>query len=91
MRNLCLISSIWKNHRRSGASPDSLPVDDEKSVTSKHQKKAYRNRFALKPKLDPERSLWPSCFLFEDINSLKRQMQLKPEKTASGKNRNKES
>jgi hypothetical protein len=39
----------------------------------------------LKPKLDPERSLWPSCFLFEEINPLKR--QLKPEKTANSKKR----
>jgi hypothetical protein len=42
-----------------------------------------RKRLALKPKLDPERSLWPSFFLFEEINVLKR--QLKPEKTASSK------
>jgi hypothetical protein len=39
----------------------------------------------LKPKLDPERSLWPFLFLFEEINALKR--QLKPEKTASSKKR----
>jgi hypothetical protein len=37
----------------------------------------------LKPKLEPERSLRPSCFLFEEINALRR--QLKPEKTASSK------
>jgi hypothetical protein len=42
-----------------------------------------RTRIALKPKLDPERSLWPSCFLFEEIKVLKR--KLKPEKTASSK------
>jgi hypothetical protein len=29
-------------------------------------------------------------FLFEEINALKRQLQLKPEKTASSKKRNKE-
>jgi hypothetical protein len=45
-------------------------------------------RLALKPKLDPERSLWPSCFLFEEINAFK--SQLKPEKTASSKNSTKE-
>jgi hypothetical protein len=44
-----------------------------------------RKRLTLKPKLDPERSLWPSFFLFEEINALKR--QLKPEKTASSKKR----
>jgi hypothetical protein len=44
-----------------------------------------RKRLALKPKLDPERIL---AFFFEEINALKRQM--KPEKTASSKNRNKE-
>jgi hypothetical protein len=42
-----------------------------------------RTRLALKRKLDPERSLWPSCFLFKEINALKR--QLNPEKTASSK------
>jgi hypothetical protein len=42
-----------------------------------------RKRLALKPKLYPERSLCPSCFLFEEINALKR--QLKHEKTASSK------
>jgi hypothetical protein len=40
-------------------------------------------RLVLKPKLDPERSLWPSCFLFEEMNVLKR--QLNPEKTAISK------
>jgi hypothetical protein len=45
-----------------------------------------RKRLALKSKLDLERSLWPSCFLFEEVNALKR--QLKPEKTASSKKRN---
>jgi hypothetical protein len=40
------------------------------------------------PKMDLERSLWPSCFLFEEINALKK--QLKPEKTASSKKSNKE-
>jgi hypothetical protein len=47
-----------------------------------------RKRLALKPKLDPERSLWPSCFLFEEINALKR--QLKPENTANSKKNTKE-
>jgi lipoprotein NlpI len=48
-----------------------------------------RKRLALKPKMDPERSLW--LYLpFEEINALKRQLQLKPEKTASSKKRNKE-
>jgi hypothetical protein len=37
----------------------------------------------LKAKLDLERSLWLFCFLFEEINALKR--QLKPEKTARNK------
>jgi hypothetical protein len=46
-----------------------------------------RKRLFLKPKLDPERSLWPSL-LFEKINSLKR--QLKPKKTAINKKKNKE-
>jgi hypothetical protein len=44
-----------------------------------------RKRLFLMPKLDPERSLWLSFFLFEEINALKR--QLKPEKTASSKKR----
>jgi hypothetical protein len=39
--------------------------------------------------MDPERSLWP--FFFEEINALKRQLQLKPEKTASSKKRKAES
>jgi hypothetical protein len=47
-----------------------------------------RKRLALKPKLDPERILWPFYFLFEEINTLKR--QLKPEKTASSKKSTKE-
>jgi hypothetical protein len=42
-------------------------------------------KLASKPKLNPERSL---AFLFEEIDALKR--QLKPEKTASSKKRNKE-
>jgi hypothetical protein len=42
-----------------------------------------RKRLTLKPKLDPERSLWPSLFFFEEINALKR--QLMPEKIASSK------
>jgi hypothetical protein len=46
-----------------------------------------RKRLALKPKQDPERSLWPSCFIFEEINALKR--QLKAKKTARSKKRNK--
>jgi hypothetical protein len=29
---------------------------------------------ALKPKMDPGKSLWHSCFLFEEINALKRQL-----------------
>jgi hypothetical protein len=44
-----------------------------------------RKRLDLKPKLDQERSLWPSCFPFEDIDAFKR--QLKPEKTAISKKR----
>jgi hypothetical protein len=44
----------------------------------------------LKPKLDPERSLWPSFLLFEEINALKRHLQLKLEKTASSKKRKEE-
>jgi hypothetical protein len=47
-----------------------------------------RTRLALKPKLDLERSLWPSCFLFKEIDALRR--HFKPEKTASSKKRNKE-
>jgi hypothetical protein len=43
-------------------------------------------RLALKPILDPERSLWPS--FSKKSNALKR--QLKPEKTASSKKSNKE-
>jgi hypothetical protein len=49
-----------------------------------------RRRLPLKPKLDLERSLWPSLFFFEEINALKRKLQLKPEKTASSKKRTKE-
>jgi hypothetical protein len=48
-----------------------------------------RKRLSLKPKMNLERSLWPSLFLFEEINALKR--QLKPEKTASSKKRKPES
>jgi hypothetical protein len=43
-------------------------------------------RLALKPKLDPEKSL-AFLFLFEKINAVKRQLRLKPEKTASSKKR----
>jgi hypothetical protein len=39
-----------------------------------------RKRLTLKPNMDTERSLWPSFFLFEEINALKK--QFKPEKTA---------
>jgi hypothetical protein len=49
-----------------------------------------RKRLALKPKLDPERGLWPSFLLFEEIHALKSQLQLKPEKTASSKKRKEE-
>jgi hypothetical protein len=45
-------------------------------------------RLSLKPKLELERSLWPCCFIFEEINALKR--QLMPEKTASSKKSTKE-
>jgi hypothetical protein len=48
-----------------------------------------RKRPALKPKLHPERSLWPFFFLFEDINALKR--QLKAKKATSSKKRKAES
>jgi hypothetical protein len=48
-------------------------------------------RLALKPKLDLERSLWPSFLLFEEINALKRQLQSNPEKTANSKKRKAES
>jgi hypothetical protein len=40
-----------------------------------------RTRLDLEPNLHPERSLWPSCLLFKEINSPKR--QLKTEKTTS--------
>jgi hypothetical protein len=50
-----------------------------------------RKSLALKPNLYPERSLWPSCFLFEEINALKRQLHLNPEKTANIKKRQSES
>jgi hypothetical protein len=48
-----------------------------------------RKRLALRAKLNLGRSLWPSCFLFEEINALKR--QLKPVKTVSSKKRKSES
>jgi hypothetical protein len=44
----------------------------------KQQKKA-----CFEAKARPGKSLWPSCFLFEEINALKR--QLKPEKNTSSK------
>jgi hypothetical protein len=50
-----------------------------------------RKRFALKPKLDTERCLWPLYILFEEINALKRPLQLKPEMTATSKKRKAES
>jgi hypothetical protein len=58
-------------------------------IAEQLQNSNSRKRLILKPKLDPERSLWPFCFLFEEINALKR--QLKPEKTASSKKRKAES
>jgi hypothetical protein len=48
-----------------------------------------RRRLILKPKLDPERSLWPSFSFCEEINALKR--QLKHEKIASSQKRKTES
>jgi hypothetical protein len=48
-----------------------------------------RTRIIFKPKLHPKRSLWPPCFLFKEINALKR--QLNHEKTASSKKRKGES
>jgi hypothetical protein len=48
-----------------------------------------RKSLALKPKLNPERILWPTSFLFGEINAFKR--QLKPEKTLSSKKRKAES
>jgi hypothetical protein len=51
----------------------------------KHQK---NNKACFESKAGPgKKSL---AFLFEEINALKRQLQLKPEKTASSKKRNKE-
>jgi hypothetical protein len=49
-----------------------------------------RKRLALKPTLDPERSLWPSFYLLKENNGLKRQLQFKSEKTASSKKSTKE-
>jgi hypothetical protein len=46
-----------------------------------------RKRLALKPKLDTDRSLWPSFFLSEEINAIKR--QLKPEMSSISRKRNK--
>jgi hypothetical protein len=47
-----------------------------------------RKKLALKPKAGPgKKSL---AFLFEEINALKRQLQLTPEKTASSKKSTKE-
>jgi hypothetical protein len=40
-------------------------------------------RLVLKPKLDPEKSLWSSLLFSKKINALKR--QLKPEMTESSK------
>jgi hypothetical protein len=48
-----------------------------------------KTRLALKPKMNPEKMICPSYFLFKEINALKR--QLKPEKTASSKKRKAES
>jgi hypothetical protein len=42
-----------------------------------------RKRLALKPSMDPERIIWPSYS--KKIMHSKRQLQLKPEKTASSK------
>jgi hypothetical protein len=58
---------------------EQLPNSNSRKIT----------KLILKPKLDPERSLWPTCFLFGEVNALKR--QLKPEKTASSKKRKAES
>jgi hypothetical protein len=46
---------------------------------------------ALKPKLDPERSLWHWLSFSKELMHSKRQLQLKPEKTASSKKRKTES
>jgi hypothetical protein len=66
------------------------PLIAEKLPNLNSRKRTRLALNAFKPKLDPERSLWPSFFLFEEINALKRKLQLKPEKTASSKKRIKE-
>jgi hypothetical protein len=47
-----------------------------------------RKRLTLKPKLDQERSLWPSFLLFKEVNASERQLNSK--KTASSKKRKEE-
>jgi hypothetical protein len=48
-----------------------------------------QNKAHFEAKAEPGRILWPTCFLFEEINALKR--QLKPGKTTSSKKRKAES
>jgi hypothetical protein len=51
-------------------------------------KQQKKKKDCFKGKAEPgKKSL---AFLFEEINALKRQLQLKPEKTANSKKRNKE-
>jgi hypothetical protein len=65
------LENLEKIRRTNGPNPSSLPVDNKKSVTSSvgttrliaeqlpNLNSRKRTRLALKPKLDPERSLWP--------------------------------
>jgi hypothetical protein len=44
-----------------------------------------KNRACFEAKAGPGKKSLAFIFLFEEINALKRQLQLKPEKTASSK------
>jgi hypothetical protein len=72
-------SSMWCHY----CDKNKYNTADFRAIAKFKQQKT--TRLALKPKLDPERSLWSSLFFSKKLMHLKR--QLKPEKTVSSKKR----
>jgi hypothetical protein len=53
-------------------------------------KQQKNNKACIEPKAGPGKKSLEFLVLFEEVNALKRQLQLKPEKTASSKKSTKE-
>jgi hypothetical protein len=76
----------FKNHKASNMLSHYCDKNNHKTANCRaiaKFKQQKNNKACFEAKYETERSLWPSCFLFEEINAHKR--HLKPEKTASSK------